>query len=746
MKGVLLLVFLFSGHMVSQAHWSDGDPGLDRMYGDLKNFDMSTNTTVECFNACNATDGCLGWSMMPSGPCAGHGQPAVCWLKGSLGAPMLNPCRIFGIMPGSFLPKAYWEAPVGSLTPTGWLQTQLQIQAAGLSGHLALFWNDIENSIWIGGEGDGGLHERGPYWLNGIVPLAFQTAEPNVTAQMHMYINYILSHQLPSGWLGPDDMPNNGDEYWSRMNVLQSLLQFWQATQDVRVVPAMASYMREARRRMLEVVPLQDWSAVRAQDWILVCHTLIDIFDTLNNVPGGFSESFLWNTADILHTQMLANGGDWKTWYDTDAFPTGVTCAPQPCSLLTHGVNNAQALKSEAVWYRQSSDVTDIDSTYVRLAKLDRYHGAPSGVFQADEHLAGLMPSHGTELCAVVETSFSHAVIGDILGDPIFFERAEKVAYNAIPATMTKDMWAHQYLQQSNEMNAVVSDPHVWVTDGPDSTLYGLEPNYGCCTANMHQGWPKFAQRLIKATPSGGVAVTMWGPATAKLTLLGSGAAASVEVVTDYPFGDDATVTVQAPVGIVVQLRVPSWATSATLAVNGSSPTTIGSYSGQFYNVTTTSTTTVLAVSFNPAIRLERWYNGSVAVFRGALLYGLSIGENFTTLATYAFESRDYSVQPTTNWNVALVIADLANPQQSLTFKRNGPPGPIPYAVNNPPVVINAQGRWINGWQQDQNAAEAPPASPACTGASQCSAPVPITLVPFGSTHLRMSQMPYCTQ
>ena len=26
-----------------------------------------------------------------------------------------------------------------------------------------MFWNDIMNSVWIGGRGDGGLHERTPY-------------------------------------------------------------------------------------------------------------------------------------------------------------------------------------------------------------------------------------------------------------------------------------------------------------------------------------------------------------------------------------------------------------------------------------------------------------------------------------------------------------------------------------------------------------------------------------------------------
>jgi len=70
-------------------------------------------------------------------------------------------------------PYAYKPLPVGSVTPKGWLLKQLTLQAEGLSGHLAQFWNDVMNSVWIGGSGDGGLHERTPYWLNGVVPLAF---------------------------------------------------------------------------------------------------------------------------------------------------------------------------------------------------------------------------------------------------------------------------------------------------------------------------------------------------------------------------------------------------------------------------------------------------------------------------------------------------------------------------------------------------------------------------------------------
>ena len=58
-------------------------------------------------------------------------------------------------------------------------------------------------------------------------------------------------------------------------------------------------------------------------------------------------------------------------------------------------------------------------------------------------------------------------------------------------------MWAHQYLQAVNQINAVNANPHVWQHDNGFSETYGLEPNYGCCTANFNQGWPKFAHALL---------------------------------------------------------------------------------------------------------------------------------------------------------------------------------------------------------------------------------------------------------
>src|SRR5208283_5202230 len=122
----------------------------------------------------------------------------------------------------------------------------------------------------------------------------------------------------------------------------------------------------------------------------------------------------------------------------------------------------------------------------------------PNGMFSADELLAGRDPSQGTELCAVVEAMYSLELDLSVIGDPAFGDRLEKIAFNPLPAAQTSDEWSHQYDQQPNQVQCSLSRRH-WVNNGAESNLFGLEPNFGCCTANLHQGWPKFAAALWMA-------------------------------------------------------------------------------------------------------------------------------------------------------------------------------------------------------------------------------------------------------
>ena len=82
-------------------------------------------------------------------------------------------------------------------------------------------------------------------------------------------------------------------------------------------------------------------------------------------------------------------------------------------------------------------------------------------------------------------------------------------------------MWSHQYDQQVNQVQCTINPDHMWTTNGPESNLYGLEPNFGCCTANMHQGWPKFAAHLWMRTPDEGICAVAYAPSRASFKARG---------------------------------------------------------------------------------------------------------------------------------------------------------------------------------------------------------------------------------
>ena len=384
---------------------------------------------------------------------------------------------------------AFHLLPLGAVKPRGWLRTQLQIQAKGLGGHLDEFWPDVgPNSAWLGGSGEG--WERGPYFLDGLVPLAYLLEDPRLIAKAKPWIEWTLTHQRADGAIGP---PKNTD-WWPNMIMLKVLTQYQEATGDPRVIPFMTRYFAH-HAAQLEASPVKEWAAYRWHDELL---------------------SVLWlynRTGDAkllgFARDLAKQGFDWSQQLADFRYTTKVTKAD--AQLNTHVVNNAMSLKVSGLWWLVTGAPADRQAADRHLATMDRYHLLPNGVHSGDEHLAGSNPSQGTELCAVVEGMFSVEHLIAILGDPALSDRLEKMAYNALPGAFDGDMWAHQYDQQPNQVLCSLR-PRNWTTNGPEANVFGLEPHFGCCTANFHQGWPKLVSSLWMGTPDGGLVAAAYGP------------------------------------------------------------------------------------------------------------------------------------------------------------------------------------------------------------------------------------------
>ena len=118
-------------------------------------------------------------------------------------------------------PSAFHALPLGTVRPAGWLRRQLEIQANGLSGHLDETWVDVgPNSGWLGGTGES--WERGPYYLDGLIPLAWLLGDERLKAKAQKYIEWVLTHQAANGMFGP----SSNDDWWPRIVALKALTQY----------------------------------------------------------------------------------------------------------------------------------------------------------------------------------------------------------------------------------------------------------------------------------------------------------------------------------------------------------------------------------------------------------------------------------------------------------------------------------------------------------------------------------------
>lgn len=622
-------------------------------------------------------------------------------------------------------PTAFRLLPLGQIRPSGWLQRQLRIQADGMGGHLDEFWPDVgPNSGWLGGSGES--WERGPYFVDGLLPLAWQLDDDVLKAKAMRFVNWTLDNPAPNGMIGP----RSNEDWWPRMVMLKVLMQYYDATvasgtPDPRVVPVLTRYFHY-QLAALPQRPLRDWGMYRWQDEAMV----VDWLYAHTGDPA------LPKLAALLQQQ----GFDWVASF-RDFKYTGPTTREfllangenKPEGMQTHGVNNGQALKVAAVRYLLNGDPAEHANFQHQLDMLDRYHGVPNGMFTCDEHLGGLDPSHGTELCTVVETMFSLEVGLATFGDPAFGDRIEKIAYNALPGTFDDAMWAHQYDQQANQVQVgLLTKP--WTTNGPESNLYGLEPHFGCCTANFHQGWPKFTASLWMGAPNDGLAAALYAPCELRTTL--KGAKVHIAEATDYPFQGSVklTITPDKPLAFPLSLRIPAWAAGTTIKVNGKAAEA-SPQPGSFLALNRTwAPGDVVEIAFPMQPRVSRWLNRSVAVERGPLVFSHDPGESWVKLRDRGMTA-DWQVYPTAQWNYALAV-DEASAPKLVTDERAV--GARPFAAEGTAIRLQVPAKRLERWRSEDGVAPAPPPSPVASKGDETT----LTLIPYAAAKLRLTAFP----
>ena len=588
------------------------------------------------------------------------------------------------------------------IKPEGWLKRQLQIQAEGLSGNLHKIWPDIRDSGWIGGDREG--WERVPYWLDGFIPLAYLLENEEMIATVKKYIDAIVSAQDVDGWICPCEKEKRAKyDTWAIQLICKVLKVYYDCSGDERI-PEVIYRVLKNYYELLKTgkIHLFQWGKYR---WF-------ETFISLNFLYEKYQEDWIKDLAKIIKEQ----GFDYNTTTEKWKKPSHMWV------LNTHIVNMTMMLKSEAVSHDLLGEKYTDNAEKLRTI-LDKYNGTAFEGFTGDEVLSGLDPTKGTECCAVVEQMYSYEEIFAHSGDNKWLERLEVLGFNALPATLSEDMWTHQYVQQVNQVaceKTMIMAP--WSTNGPYAHTFGLEPNFGCCTANFNQGWPKFALSSFMHKDN-----TIINTVMLPSVLNDNGV--TIKLETNYPFENKMYYSIDSEKDFDFVIRIPSFAKN--LKVNGADT------EAKDLEFVVKQGKTEISVEFDTIPYLKSRPNDLYVLQMGSLLFSVPINyekkmREYTKKGVERkFPYCDYQFVPKTPWNYGYS-------DNKFSVKFNGISN-FPFSQANPPLTITADMQQID-WGLKfpyKSIARTTPKSRTPVSSVQ-----KIQLIPYGCARLRMTEMP----
>lgn len=325
-------------------------------------------------------------------------------------------------------------------------------------------------------------------------------------------------------------------------------------------------------------------------------------------------QSFLLTLLERLRAQLPDVSGLMHSFPFTGPYQPEAHPAPEAAGYhrrmeqLATGNLTADALAMTALMALFTGSGRDGTAAKAGLASLQRYHGAPYGAFAADPYLAGQDPARAVDLPALCAQTEAFHDIFTASGNLDLLELLELQMANALP-----DMIGPGGVRLQQPINRLPEDDScAYLPPEPQDTAALLRALYAL---RRTQWMAKEADELALLLPISGGCLTRFAGVPVRLTATAQGEASRRIVL---------QVEAKQPVPFTLLLRIPAYASHATLSVNGGKEQ--AAPAGALFPLRRTFRTgDVITLTLHCTPSLRAGYRGSVSVVCGPTLLALSL-------------------------------------------------------------------------------------------------------------------------
>jgi len=635
--------------------------------------------------------------------------------------------------------------PLGHIRASGWAAEQLRRNINGMGGHLDELepgmigtpyttretyagWGKERCAGW-------GAEISGNYWW-GLIELAFTSGDPDMIAKADTWVETVLANQREDGYLGTY---RDGDDFFDDYNAwgtscgMNAMLAYYDATGRQDVLDAIHNCMLWFCR---------NWAGNRKTRYAGM--TIVECMARVYLLTGDKTLlDFCYDYFDFME--------------ENDLFDASLSAmlSPELHYNSTHGSLYANEIDRPALIYACSGEEKYLKASLNAYRKGKEKCILPTGGITCEsEYLAPVGPVVETEYCGITFYNKSLANLAMITGDSCFADDMEQTVFNCAEGARKKDERAIAYLTSPNQIMASASSSYA----NEGHQVYAPCVPVACCPVNSVRVIPEFL-RNVALQGEDGLYFSVYAPVMVQYGGM------KITLDTDYPFRDKLTFRFEAegesPSAVPCHFRIPAWCKNPSAVLNGHPVSLNGhGYAGVDHKFVPGD---ILEIRFpmKPYVTVlhddDRLHMHPLSVFYGPLLFSLPIPEVWQGYpghpATPLPEGWQwYQIHPVIPPSGLDVYDDMGMRRNLITWNaaldENLCPedievtddGSADYPWEHSPVSLH-----LRGWRAPYSYAPYPQKTlePYVeNGYAYVSEELPLSLIPYGCTALRISCFP----